>query len=301
MLLLYMILMAMTAHAQSTQDFQRKYNLLVAQVGPGGVGVETLLDNWSKVDHDNPDMLMAKFNCYLTKAQSTEIITKDVKKYLGTDPVLSLKDSTGTDINYFQVLRYDDELFGQAISALDRAIALYPRRLEYRFLKANAYMSYEQESPDMALSNLLALINDYSSDSEGWTYDSEVVDEDFFTSAIQEYCVTLHSLATPSAYEALKKLSEKMLEKYPDRHMFRTNIGTYHLLVLKDYKGAIRQYGQVLKKVPDDYTSIINSVLAARQLKNKKLEIKYLQMLLKHGTEKDRLHAQARLKALQTK
>lgn len=274
-----MLLLAAMCGAQNTQDFLRKYNILVSQVGPGGVGVETLLDNWAKADQDNADMLAAKYTCYLTKSQSTDIVTRPEKKYLGSDPVLSLVDSTGAHVYYYQVLSYDDELFGEAIKAMDRAADVYPERLEFRFMKINAYVSYERESPDMALSCLTDLVEEYVKGGSDWTYEGEQADEMFFIDAMQEYCVSFHTLGTPSSYEAFRKLSEVMLSHYPDAYIFRSNIGTYHMQVRKDYKTALKYYGQVLKKVPDDYTSIANSVLAARQMKNKKLEKKYLDKL----------------------
>lgn len=274
-----LLMAAMSAVAQDSQGFLRKYSILVSQVGPGGVGVETLLDNWAKVDQDNADMLTARYTCFLTKAQSTEIITRPEKKYLGLDPVLSLADSTGTSVYYYQVLSYDDEFFGEAIKAMDRAADVYPERLEFRFMKINAYVSYERESPDMAISCLTDLVEEYTRSDAGWTYEGEPADEMFFIDAMQEYCVSFHTLGTPSSYEAFRKLSEVMLSHYPDAYIFRSNIGTYHMQVRKDYKTALKYYGQVLKKVPDDYTSIANSVLAARQMKNKKLEKKYLDKL----------------------
>lgn len=279
--LLSVLLTVIPSLAQGSQDFLRKYNLLVAQVGPGGLGVETLIDNWAKADQDNADMLTARFNCYLSKAQSTEVVSKKSKKYLGQDAVITLQDSTGTPVYYFQVLKYDDELFGEAIKSVDRAIAVYPGRLEFRFLKINAYVSYEGESPDMALANLLALVDEYVNSVSKWTFEGEKSDDEFFIHAMQEYCITFHALGTPSSYEAFRKLSETMLDLYPSQHIFKSNIGTYHMQVEKDYKTALKYYNQVLKKVPDDYTSIANSLLAARQMGNKKLEKKYSDMLQK--------------------
>jgi Flp pilus assembly protein TadD len=105
-------------------------------------------------------------------------------------------------------------------------------------------------------------------------------------------------LGTPASYEAFRKLSELMLEKNPDNISFMNNIGSYHMLVKKDFKTAVKYYGKVLKKRPDDYTAIKNSVLAARRMGNVKLEKKYLQMLVEHGTDSDKLQAQGRLDML---
>ena len=280
------------------QDFERKYNLLVERVGPCGVGLETLLDNWAKAEPDNDKMLAAKFNFWLTKGQGTEVVTNTQKKYLGMDAVLALKDSTGADVYYFEVLKYDDECFRQAIASVDRAISMYPERLDFRFMKANAYISYERESPDMALANLLSLVNDFKAGKEKWTYGGQIADDDFFAAAMQEYCVSFYTLGTAGSYEAFRKLSEVMLGHYPDNPGFMSNMGSYNMLVKKDFKAALKYYNKVLKKHPDDYISIRNSALAARRLGNVKMEKKYLQMLVEHGTESDKIQAQARLDML---
>ena len=280
------------------QDYERKYNILVERVGLSGVGVETLLDNWAKAEQDNPAMLAAKFNFWLTKGQGSEVVAKSQKKYLGQDPVITLKDSTGTDVHYFEVLRYDDECFRKAIEAVDRAIAVYPQQLDFRFMKANAYLSYERESPDMALANLISLVNDHMKGNEKWTYGGEEADLFFFADAMQDYCYSFYVLGTPSSYEAFRKLSEVMSAYHPDNTGFISNLGSYHMIVKKDYKTALKYYNKVLKMTVGDYAAIRNSILAARQMGNVKLEKKYLQMMLQHGTESDRLQAKARLEAL---
>ena len=282
----------------NAQDYERKYNILVERVGPSGVGVETLLDNWAKAEEDNPVMLAARFQFWLTKAQRSEVVTKPVKKYLGMDPVISLKDSTGADVYYYEVLRYDDECFRESIASVDRAIAVYPECLDFRFMKANAYISYESESPDMALANLVALVNDFYASKEKWTYADEPADAEFFADAMQDYCYTFYTLGTPMSYEAFRKLSEVMLEQDPGNTGFMNNIGSYHMLVKKDYKSALKFYNKVLKKRPDDDIAIKNSALAARRLGNTKLEKKYLQMLVQHGTDSEKLQAKGRLEML---
>jgi hypothetical protein len=166
-------------------------------------------------------------------------------------------------------------------------------------MKANAYLSYERESPDMALANLLSLTNDFMGGKARWTYGGETADEEFFAAAMQEYCVSFFTLGTSGSMEAFRKLSEEMLRHRPDDPGFMTNIGSYNMRVKKDFKTAVKYYDKVLKKYPDNYTAIKNGVLAARLSGNAKLEKKYLRMLAEHGTDSERLQAQARLEMLQ--
>ena len=291
-----LMLLSIAASAQ-TDRYEQRYELLVSKLGPAGVGVETLINNWEKADSTNSKMLLARFNYLFTKAESTQIVAKQSKKYLGMEPLLSLKDSTGTDMHYYQENFYDDELYGQAMKVVDKAIGIYPEKLDFRFLKANAYIAYEKESPDMARSFLMSLINEAAS-RKIWVYGDEPADAAFFSEAMLEYCFSFYSIGSASAMEAFLAISERMSEIDPKNPSFINNIGSYHLLVKEDYKTAAKYYNKVLKSHPDDYTAIKNSVLIARKQKNEKMEKKYLQMLAEHGTQSDQLSAKARLQQL---
>ena len=292
------LLAAFAAVAQNTTRYEQRYDLLVSQFGPAGVGVETVLDNWAKVDSTNAKMLTGRFTYYFTKSQTESIESRPGKKYLGTDPVLTLKDSLGNDVYYYQISVFDDDMYSKAIMAADKAASLWPDRLDFRFMKANAYIAYEKESPDMALAYLLSLADENVRRKSSWEYEGEKVDQAFFQDAMQEYCYSFYAIGTPAAYDALRTLSEKLTLQFPDNPGFVNNIGSYYLIAKEDYKTAYKYYNKVLKKYPDDYTAIRNCVLAARKQKNVKLEKKYLEMMLKHGSESDKLQAEARLAML---
>ena len=290
------MLLSASAFAQADK-YEQRYDLLVSKLGPAGVGVETILNNWEKADSTDSKMLLGRFNYLFAKAQSMQVVVKNKKKYLGMEPILALKDSTGTDVYYYQEMFYDDELYGQAMRVADRAINMHPEMLDFRFLKANAYIAYEKESPDMARSYLLSLA-DESVSRRIWLYGDEPADAAFFSDAMLEYCFTFYSIGSPTAMDAFLALSERMTELDPDNPAFLNNIGTYHLLAKEDYKTALKYYNKVLKAHPDDYTAIKNCVLLARKQNNVKLEKKYLQMLELHGTESESMTAKARLQQL---
>ena len=261
-----------------TLDYQRRYNILLDRVGPSGVGMETLIDNWSKAEPESADMLLARFYYYLSKGQGTEVVARKEAKYLGSAPMLTLKDSTGTDVHYYEVLKYDDELFGEAIKVVDKVISIYPQRLDFRFMKANAYIAYEKESPDMALAYLFSLIDEDGKRGQAWNYGDDEAEPDFFEEAMQEYCYSLYTIGSETSREAFRRLSEKLSGIYPANPEFINNIGSYYLLN-HEYKTALKYYDKVLKKHPGDRTAMQNALLAAKQMKNSKLEKKYIKML----------------------
>lgn len=293
LLLSYTAVMAQT----ESERYEQRYEMLASRLGPAGVGIETVLDNWAKVDSTNARMLLGRFSYYFTKAQTSEIVSKPQKKYLGMDPLLTLKDSLGNDVYYFQQNVFDDELYSQAIKAADRAISFWPDRLDFRFMKANAYIAYEKESPDMALAFLTALVDENVRRKGAWEYEGTAADPDFFEDAMQEYCYSFYTIGSDAAREAFLTLSQKLSGLYPGNAGFMNNIGSYYL-VKHEYKTALKYYDKVLKKHPSDYTAIQNGLIAARRLKSEKLEKKYLTMMVKHGPEKDKMTAQLRLDAL---
>lgn len=286
----------------TSEEFKTRYDNLTRRVGQDGIGVETLLDKWDKAFPEDVDMLVGKFNYYLTKSEYTNIVEKPQERYLGAKPVVTLKDSLGKDVNYFQVASYDDSLFAMSSQAIDRAIKLYPDRLDLRFCKITALMAYENESPDMATAALSGLVDYDGTSHPVWKYGDELAEKGLFESGIQEYCATLYSEGTPASYESFRSLSEKMLKYSPDNSLFMTNLGTYYFVVKNDNKTALKYYNKVLKKEPDNYTAIKNCVLMARRDKNVKQEKKYLPMLAAYSPdETEKKSAQMRLDALNAK
>ncbi len=300
-LLLSAVLFASAAFAQTESErYEQRYDLLVSKLGPAGIGVETVLNNWEKVDSLNAKMLMGKFSYFYAKARTSEVVTKPSKKYLGMEPMLSLKDSLGNDVYYYQEEMFDEAFYGQAVKVVDKAISLWPDRLDFRFLKANAYIAYEKESPDMALAYLQELVRENGTRKSPWQYEGADTDEAFFEDAMQEYCYSFYAIGSTASYEAFKALSLQLVDMYPDNPGFMNNVGSYYL-INKEYKTAVKYYDKVLKKHPEDYTAMQNGLLAARMMKNLKMEKKYLGLILKYGSDKDKMMARGRLDALEKK
>lgn len=296
-----MMLVSVLSYAQSQSEMlERRYNLIVSQVGQAGLGVETVLNSWEKVDSTNLKMLLGKFNYYFTKAQTTNIVAKQEKKYLGCDPILTLKDSLGRDVYYFQDVEFDDESYGKALKVVNKVIALNPDRLDLKFMKANAFLEYEKGSPDMTLNYLMDLSDVGAARTTDWKFAEETKDKKFFQEAMQEYCYNLFAIATPSSREAFMKLSTKLNKLFPSNNDFLNNIGSYYL-VNSDFKSALKIFSKVLKKQPDNLTAIQNSVLASRFMKDSKSEIKYLQMMVKYAPANEALTAKARIEVLNKK
>lgn len=289
----------MAGQETSREKFEERYNSLVSAVGVAGVGVETLLNKWETAYPEDSKVHQGRFLLLFTKAGTESVKRVDKSKYLGQDPVLSLKDSLGRPVNYFREINYDDVMFGAAIKAVDKAIQLSPEDLGLRMAKISALTSYEKESPEMAASELKALIDYTFTQKPKWLYQGQEVTTEIFEATIQEYCFTFFKYATPASYEAFGALSKKMLSYSPSNVLFLNNVGSYYLVAKKDSKTALKYYNRALKKKPDDLTAITNCILLARNEKNLKLEKKYLPKLIQYSPdEKTREASKIRLESL---
>jgi len=285
--------------AQTQEEFLARYNTLNKNLGPAGVGIETLLDKWEAAYPDDIDALSARFMYHYNKNLTTTLVERPGDKYLGQKPALTLTDSLGAPVNYFTELVFDDEQFGLAIKAIDRACEAYPTRLDLRFSKIGALINYEKGSPDMATQALLSLITSDRSGSPSWEYPDVVADREFFDAMVQQYCYTFFRTGTPQSYEAFRTVSEKMLSYDANSTLFLDNLGSYWLVAKSDDKQAMKYYKKVLKLKPDDLPAIQNCIIMARKSGDKKTEMKYLPDLIKYATDStSRKAAQVRLEYL---
>ena len=262
--------LCLAATAQTSAQFKEKYQRQVRSAGAAGVGVEYILDRWEAAFPDDCDMLEGRYAYYLAKSRSEEIKPMDAAKYLGQKPVLSLKDSLGRNVNYFVVPEFSDSLFRISQKCIDRAIELAPGALEYRFDKITALAAYEKESPDMAATAMLDLIDYDASAHPRWTFNGEAVSKEDFESAVQEYCYLFYKTGSTNSYESFRILSEKMLKANPKNVLFLNNLGAYWQVAKRDDKKAAKYYKKVLKLNPGDETAKANlAVIEKNKLKKK--------------------------------
>lgn len=252
------LLSAACALAQTPQEFKASYDRQVAAVGSAGLGVKGILEAWNAAYPDDTTMLESCFTYYLVKARELRIEPRGGKKYLGKAPSFTFKDTTGTDVFFFEIPYYDDALFTRSQECISRAMKLAPNNLSYRFDEVAALLDYEGESPDMAAAALIETIeyNYYAKPS--WNANGEVLSQEDFRQGIMEYCYMFFQLGTPSGYENFKHISEIMLKHEPKDTGFIDNVGAYWQIYKKDYKKATKFYKKALKINPQDYPALTN-------------------------------------------
>lgn len=260
---------AMLLAQSAGDDYLAKYQRQIRNAGVAGVGVQTIVDNWIAACPDDARAYEARFNYCFAKSRSTEIQPKNSERYLGQKPVLTLKDSTGRDVNYFQEDVFVDSLFASCLTSIDKALSLQPLELRYHFDKITAMLSYEKDCPDLSYELVNSLIDSFvKNKGADWTLDNEALPEDrdeVFCQCIGEFCYTFFQVGSPSSYRYFLALSEKMNKFYPKNPVFLDNIGSYWQVAEKNDKKALKYYKKALKLDPQDYAALNNIRLINRR------------------------------------
>ena len=267
---LMLLALSLGTYAQDAARFKEKYERQVRSAGPDGVGVEYILDKWAEACPDDADMLEGRYQYYFAKSRSEKIENVDAARYLGNKPVITLKDSLGKAVNYFTVPFFDDSLFRISQKCIDRAIEVAPDVLIYRFDKISALAAYEKDSPDMAATAMLDLIDYDSQAHPKWIFEGEEVDRADFEAAVQQYCYLFYKTGSANSYESFRILSERMLKINPKSTLFLNNLGAYWQVARRDDKKAAKYYKKVLKLNPSDETAKANLAIIEKNKRKKK-------------------------------
>ena len=262
---LALITVTLACAAQTAEEFREKYNRQVSRLGYDGVGVETILDKWEAAFPGDGEMLTGRFNYYFAKSRTTQVVPKLADRFLGAAPLLTIPDSLGVNLNYFEEEFFDDQTYSVAMDYIDDAIRLHPLELKYRFTMISSLFSYEKEHPAMAVDEILSLIQFHKSAKPAWTYEGEAAGEDYFEAGLQEYCARLFSIGGEECYGYFRTVSERLAKLFPDNSLFAANLGSYWLVAKQNYKKAISWYEKALKLNPEDAVAAANLRVAKRK------------------------------------
>lgn len=246
--------MAVSASAQTTENFLRRYNLLVSRVGYTGIGVENLLDSWRRADSTDINYRIAMYNYCIEKSQRDTIVKSTTMRYLGMDPIMSLNDSTGRKINYFRETLYDTKLYNKALYHLDKAIEKNNVRIDLYCVKADILINYGKTDATISSGFIMKMIErNYKSKSKWETASSSSsVKEEDFENEILNFCYHYYRIGSASCLEAFNNISAAMVKNKAHNTAFLDNMGAFCFVCRKDYKKAAKFYSQALKKNPED-------------------------------------------------
>lgn len=258
LILLCLLSFAAMASAQTTEDYQSRYNSLVNRVGYAGVGVDYLIAKWESADPVDVNHMVARFNYHITKGRRDSLVVNGKATYRGMEPVLSLQDSLGARKYYYNVPVFNSDDFSKAIKSINNAIAHDNNRLDLVILKIDSFVASEGVTPDQSKDLIMEMIDNSFAKNYKWNWmGKESVSEADLLEEIQRYCYIFYNSDTPQAMETFRQISEKVVKYNPKNVSFINNIGAYYAY-RQDLKKALSYYKKSQKIDPSDSVSSLN-------------------------------------------
>ena len=213
---------------------------------------------------------------------------------------LELEDSTGAPVYLYQVQVFNDSLVAIANEKIDKAISLYPDRLDLPFGKLAAL--FRLEDYDNAMPVLHQVIERSHLNGNRWTwtlntpvgedgetmfkssmqdYFSRLFDAAMFKSSMQDYFSRLFDAELD---DKAMQLVEWLLQYYPDEVMFRSDKASL-LAKTGNNDQALPLFLSIHKDYPDDNIVISNIAYIYKTMGDKENALKYYRLLSKCDDE----------------
>lgn len=252
-----------------SQEYKRKYKALAA--AKDTAGQRLCLNDWAKLEPNDPDLCVAWFNFYVQKASTIkEVVNEKTQR------------------------NYNSQLLARAYGFINKGIADFPNRLDMRFGKI--YLLGETKNYKEYTAELIKTLEQSVKNKNAWLWANNVrqaTAQDFMLANINEYALLVLAQNETNAWDYAKQISEAVQRYYPDYGESPNTIGKYYLLK-KQQDQALNFFLKADQLMPED-ASLLETIAGLYISKNQKPEaIAYYHRLLRHGDEaaKDRARKQ---------
>ena len=196
---------------------------------------------------------------------------------------LEFEDSTGAPIYMYEVQVFDDSLLAIAHEKIDRAISLYPDRLDLPFGKLAVLFRLEDYDSAMPVLHQVIERSHLNGNRWTWTLNTPVGEdgETMFKSSMQDYFSRLFDAELD---DKAMQLVEWLLQYYPDEVMFRSDKASL-LALTGNNDQALPLFLSIHKDYPDDNIVTSNIAYIYKTMGDKKNALKYYRLLSNCGDE----------------
>ena len=147
-----------------------------------------VIEQWEQAEPESPDVYAAWFNYYYKMSrdevmQMTPIPPEDGRQ------ALEFEDSTGAPVYMYEAQVFDDSLLAIANEKIDKAISLYPDRLDLPFGKLATFFMLEDYDSAMPVLHQVIERSHLNGNQWLWTLNTPVGEdgETMFKSSMQDY------------------------------------------------------------------------------------------------------------------
>jgi tetratricopeptide (TPR) repeat protein len=256
-----------------------------------------LLKNWEVTSANDPDLFVAWFNYYY-QISGNEVIHLSADRNR-KDGFQILDPSTNKQVGslYSDVFYLPDKL-GKAFHYINIGIEKYPDRLDMRFGKI--YLLGVIQDYATFTKEIINTVNHSAQIKNNWIWkDNKPLEnpEDFMLSSVHSYQSQLYNTNIDSLLNNMALIAHAVLKYYPN-HIESINDLSIVYLIQKDYPKAIQNLLKAEKLAPSDCIVLGNLAQAYKLIGDNDNAVKYLEQIIKIGTQQEKEDAQMRLKAI---
>lgn len=262
------------------QNYNKQFNELVGKEASESEQLK-LLQTWEKSTPNEAELFVAYFNFYVSKSRKSGlgITTNRSGTYLGSQST------------------FDEKTFKQALNYINKGIEKFPNRLDLRFGKT-FLLGQDQQYKDFT-DEIVKTVKYSNINKNQWLWmENRPVEnpKKFMLGAVQDYVVQLFD-SGDEYIGNIKSIAETVLIYYPDNIENLSNLSVYHL-IKSEFDKALVPLLKAEKLAPKDVVVLNNIAMCYRALKDKSNTIKYLQLVIEFGNQKQKADAKAKIKEL---
>jgi tetratricopeptide (TPR) repeat protein len=241
-----------------------------------------VIEQWEQAEPEFPDVYAAWFNYYYKMGWDEVMQMTPIPPEDGIQ-ALEFEDSTGAPVYMYQVQVFNDSLVAIANEKIDRAISLYPDRLDFPFGKLAALFRLEDYDSAMPVLHQVIERSRLNGNRWTWTLNTPVGEdgETMFKSSMQDYFSRLFEAELD---DKAMQLVEWLLQYYPDEVMFRSDKASL-LAITGNNDQALPLFLSIHKDYPDDNIVTSNIAYIYKTMGDKENALKYYRLLSKCDDE----------------
>jgi tetratricopeptide (TPR) repeat protein len=279
------------------QKYMNKFQELCAKNDT--IKQRELLVDWENKQPNDPELYVASFNYFFTKAKKSYIgIQDDVTNKEG----IKIQDTTGQTVGFMaEVTHFDPEEIEKGFTYINKGISKFPNRLDMRFGKV--FVLGKLERYEDFTTEIIKTIEYGQVNNNAWLWSNNEKKNDgkeSLLSPIQSYVLQLYNTNNDGLLDNMKRISETILKYYPNHIESLSNVSIVYMIKNENNKAL-----EVLLKAEQintkDYIILGNIAQAYKKLGDKKNSIKYYKKCLKYGDKQSIQYAKEQIEILEKK
>jgi tetratricopeptide (TPR) repeat protein len=220
-------------------------------------GLLMIVKQWEAKHPNDPEMFVAYAN-YHGKKAFRELVQMTTEKPEGVE-FMELTDSLGNQGGYLHSeMIVNDSSVQTAVRYLDKAISLFPNRLDFRLGKI--FLTRESEHWDWMETEIVATLQQSMKLEHRWkTEHNEKIKEaqPFLYSSLQETFYVLFESGLPYAYDIIERSSRLIIQQQDQNVIALSNIATC-LMMKEKHLDALTYLNKAYQISPNDIIIVGN-------------------------------------------